>query len=176
MVVCAGTPHNTLRVTLQAPAWTKVVVCVGTPSVNICDVYCRLKRVSRPPLCRALARNVCCDTHASYHTLLSLGGGVDRYVVHRHVMCVLIRAYRDTRFFAVGGGRKGGTPRHAGASDEACAGIHVTQLLLHTGARHCTRQNTSWVCATRRVHAYWNGRGSSVWFFIPILGSMWYLS
>ena len=98
-------------------------------------------------------------------------GGIDRYVVHRHVMCVVIRAYLDTRFFPVGG-KKGGTRRHAGASDEACTGIHVTQVLLHTDARHRMRQNISWVCATRHVRAYWNGRGSSVWFVIPI----WYVS
>ena len=30
--------------------------------------------------------------------------GVNRYVVHRHVMCVVIRAYLDARFFPVGGG------------------------------------------------------------------------
>ena len=169
VVVCAGTPHNKLRVTIHAPAWTKVVVCVGTPSVTICDVYRRRTRVSRRPLCCAPARNVYCDTHVSWHRLLSRGG-VDRYVVHRHVMCVVIRAYLDTRFFPVGGERKGGTRRHAGASDEACTGIHVTQLLLHTGARHRMRQNISWVCATRHVHAYWNGRGGSVRFVIPVCG------
>ena len=29
---------------------------------------------------------------------------VDRYVVHRHVMCVVIRTHLCTRFFLVGGG------------------------------------------------------------------------
>ena len=38
VVVCAGTPHNKLRVTVHASAWTKVVVWVGTPSVTIYDV------------------------------------------------------------------------------------------------------------------------------------------
>ena len=50
-------PHNTLRVTIHAPAWTKVVVCVCTPSVTICNVYRRQTRVSRQTLCCAPARN-----------------------------------------------------------------------------------------------------------------------
>ena len=64
VVMCAGTPQYTLRVTIHAPA-TKVVVCVATPFVTICDVYRRRRRVSRRPLCCAPARNVCCDTYAS---------------------------------------------------------------------------------------------------------------
>ena len=94
---------------------------------------------------------------------------VDRYVVHRHVICVVIRMHLDTRFFPVRG-KEGDTRRHAGASDEACTGMHATQLLLHTGARHRMSRNISWVCATGHVHAYWNGRGSCVWFVIPICG------
>ena len=38
--------------------------------------------------------------------------GVGRYVVHRHVMCVVIRAYLDTRFFPVGVDEGGGVLRH----------------------------------------------------------------
>ena len=75
VVLCAGTPHNKLRVTIQAPAWAKVVVCVDTPSVTICDVYRRRTRVL-----------------------------IDRYVVHRHVMCVVIRTHLDTRVCPVGRG------------------------------------------------------------------------
>ena len=40
-------------------------------------------------------------------------GGGDRYVVHGHVMFVVIRAYLDTRFFPVGGGGREAR-RHAG--------------------------------------------------------------
>ena len=138
-VVCAGAPHNMLRVTIHAPASTKVVLYVGTPSVIICDVYRRRTRVSRRPKCCAPARDVFCDTHASFPC----------------------------------GERKGGTRRHAGAGDEACTGIHVTQLLLHNinSARHRMSRNISWVCTIGHVHAYWNnGRGGSVWFVIPICG------
>ena len=50
VMVCAGAPHNTLRVTIHAPAWTKVtihapawtrvVVCAGTPNnVSMVTVY-----------------------------------------------------------------------------------------------------------------------------------------
>ena len=73
VVVCAGTPHNTLRVTIHAPAWTKVGVCVCTPSVTV--------------TCIAAER----------------GSLVECYAVHRHVMCIVIRARLDTRFFPVGG-------------------------------------------------------------------------
>ena len=82
-------------------------------------------------------------------------------------MCVVTRAYLDPRFFPVGGGEGRHAPARC-ASDEACTGIHVTQLLLHTGARHRMSRNISWVCSTGHAHAYWNGRGSSVWFVIPI--------
>ena len=84
-------------------------------------------------------------------------------------MCVVIRTYLDTRFFPIGG-VKGGTRRHADASDEACTGIHVTQRLPHTGPRYRMSRNISLVCATGHVHAYWNSRGSSVRFVIPICG------
>ena len=74
VVVCAGRPHKTLRVTIHAPAGTKVLVCVCTPSVTICDVYRRRTRVL-----------------------------VERYVVHRHVMCIVTRGRLDTRVFPLGG-------------------------------------------------------------------------
>ena len=38
--------------------------------------------------------------------------GVDRLVVHRHVMCVVIRTQLDTRFFPVGVDEGGGVRRH----------------------------------------------------------------
>ena len=58
-------------------------------------------------------------THLAAH--FSLVGGVDRYVVHRHVMRVVIRAYLDTRFFSVGGGRR----REARAGTLAPATTHA---------------------------------------------------
>ena len=39
-------------------------------------------------------------------------GGIDRYVVHRHVMCVVIRTHLDKRFFPVGADEGGGVRRH----------------------------------------------------------------
>ena len=39
-------------------------------------------------------------------------GGVDRYVVHRHVMCVVIRTQLDTSFVPVGVDEGGGVRRH----------------------------------------------------------------
>ena len=38
-------------------------------------------------------------------------GGVDRFVVHRHVMCVVIRSQLDTRFVPVGVDEGGGVRR-----------------------------------------------------------------
>ena len=73
VVVCAGTPHNKLRVTIRAPARTEAVGCVGTPS-------------QLSVTCIAAVR----------------GFLVDRYIVHRHLMCVVIRMHLDTRLFPVG--------------------------------------------------------------------------
>ena len=45
---------------------------------------------------------------------------VDRFVVHRHVMCVVIRAQLDTRFFPVGVDEGGGVHRYTEYRVDGC--------------------------------------------------------
>ena len=50
------------------------------------------------------------------------GSLVDRYLVHRHIMCVVIRTYLVTRVSLFGGRGGRSTRRRAGAGNEACTG------------------------------------------------------